>query len=148
MLNSGGFFFFMVCFMIYDKPHLSFHEQADQLIQRGLIAHRDSLIESLKHINYYSFTGYLYPFRKKDDNFIEGTTFEKILFHYKFDSQLRVLIMEAIDRIEISIRTKLIYILADNFGAFGYTSHNVLLKLSFNRKTAFGHRYRMLRCLR
>ncbi len=66
--------------MKYLKPALSFQEQADLLISRGLLADRDELISYLKQVNYYRVTGYLYPFKQSDDSeeFIAGTTLEMI----------------------------------------------------------------------
>jgi len=63
--------------MKYDKPPLSFEEQAGLLIKRGLITDREFLIDRLKSVNYYRLSGYLYPYRqsKSNDNFKLGTTF-------------------------------------------------------------------------
>lgn len=39
--------------MKYDKPPLTFDQQADQLIKRGLIVDKTFLIDRLKNVNYY-----------------------------------------------------------------------------------------------
>ena len=44
--------------MIYSKKALALEDQADLLLQRGLLADRGTLISRL--------SGYLHPFRKKD----------------------------------------------------------------------------------
>lgn len=114
--------------MIYGKGPLTFEEQADRLIGRGLIADRDELIRRLAGVNYYRLTGYLYPFRRPDDSFLPGTTLETVWRRYVFDRRLRVLFLDAIERIEVSVRTKLVYHLAHHTlpggaepaGAFGY----------------------------
>lgn len=114
--------------MIYGKGPLTFEEQADRLIGRGLIADRDELIRRLAGVNYYRLTGYLYPFRRSDDSFLPGTTLETVWRRYVFDRRLRVLFLDAIERIEVSVRTKLVYHLAHHTlpgatepaGAFGY----------------------------
>jgi abortive infection bacteriophage resistance protein len=51
--------------MEYKKPALTYEEQADLLLSRGLIAERSFLIEKLRSVNYYRLSGYLYPFRQK-----------------------------------------------------------------------------------
>ena len=85
---------------------LSFEEQADQLLERGLTANRDELICRLGMVNYYRLSGYLYPFRSKDeDKFIEGTTLEEVWGRYCFDRRLRVHVLDAIERIEAAVRT-------------------------------------------
>ena len=107
--------------MKYLKPALSFQEQADLLISRGLLADRDELISYLKQVNYYRVTGYLYPFKQSDDSeeFIAGTTLEMIQERYRFDSELRLLILSAIEKIEVSIlRTLLVEQLTGKYGPF------------------------------
>lgn len=114
--------------MIYDKVPLTFDQQADRLIDRGLIAEKEELITRLSAVNYYRLTGYLYPFRLPNDTFQNGTTLEKVWRRYVFDRRLRVLILDAIERIEVAVRTKLIYHLShhiqagrsDPAGPFGY----------------------------
>jgi abortive infection bacteriophage resistance protein len=74
----------------YQKPSLSFEQQADLLISRGLIADRSFLVETLKRVSYYRLSGYLYPFRIEKDTFEPNTTFEKIWKIYRFDRKLRL----------------------------------------------------------
>lgn len=118
----AGFFFVWRAAMKYDKPALSFEQQADRLINRGLIASRDLLVERLTSVNYYRLSGYLHPFRLRDDDaFYPGTTLEKVWNRYTFDRRLRLVLMDAIERIEVDVRTSLIYRLAHSSGPFGYT---------------------------
>ena len=117
--------------MKYDKPPLSFEEQAGLLVKRGLVVDSAFLIDRLKNVNYYRLSGYLYPYRqaKDNDSFKLGTTFEKVWRHYTFDRRLRLIVMDAIERVEVSIRTQLICILAHESGAFGYTKQEILPNL-------------------
>lgn len=78
--------------MKYTKPALTFGQQADLLLRRGLAADKTALIEKLRAVNYYRLTGYLYPFRKPDDTFRPGTTLDLVWHRYVFDRQLRVLV--------------------------------------------------------
>lgn len=112
--------------MKYDKPPISFEEQADRIIQRGLIVEKSLLVDRLKSVNYYRLSGYLFPYRQSGDTFKPGTTFEQVWRHYTFDRRLRLAIMDGIERIEVSIRTQLIYALAHATQAFGYTDPNNL----------------------
>lgn len=107
--------------MQYDKLPLSFEAQVDLLLNRGLIADRTLLTNRLKNVNYYRLSGYLYPYRKPDNHFQPGTTFEKVWRHYTFDRRLRLVMMDAVERVEVSVRTQLIYECAHKTGAFGYT---------------------------
>jgi abortive infection bacteriophage resistance protein len=107
----------------YTKPPLTFEEQADLIVSRGLKADRDRLIHRLKNVNYYRLSAYLYPFRVTDsDRFQEKTTLDLIWKYYTFDRQLRLIVMDAIERVEISVRTQLIYQLVRRHGAFGFTN--------------------------
>lgn len=115
--------------MEYTKPPLTFEEQADLIISRGLKADRDRLIRRLKNVNYYRLSAYLYPFRiTGSDNFHEKATLDLIWKYYTFDRQLRILVMDAIERVEVSVRTQLTYCFVRRFhlevqhGAFCYTS--------------------------
>jgi abortive infection bacteriophage resistance protein len=114
----------------YNKPWLSFEAQADMLIdERGLIADRGDLITHLTNVGYYRLSGYWYIFKRKpqddekgrkDERFIEGTTFDHIWKLYTFDRQFRLIVLDAIERVEIYFRTQLAYELAGKTGPFGF----------------------------
>lgn len=116
--------------MNYTKQPLTFEQQADLLISRGLQADRDFLVSHLKSVYYYRITSYLYPFKMKGEKFIPGTSFEIVWRRYTFDRWLRVLIMDAIERVEISVRTQVGYHFSHAKGPFGYTDGLNLPKLS------------------
>ncbi len=103
----------------YNKKPLSYSQQADLLLQRGLIANRNELINILKRINYYRLSGYLYYFRDGDKDFFQrGTTLEKILEIYNFDKELKVVLFKYVEIIEIEFKTKVIYKVSKEYGAF------------------------------
>lgn len=107
--------------MNYTKMPLSFEGQATRLIGRGLVADQDELIKRLSSVSYYRLSGYLYPFRQPEsDDYIEGTTLKVVWGRYCFDRRLRVLLLDAIERVEVSIRTQLTYHFSHAHGAFGY----------------------------
>src|SRR5271157_2501643 len=119
--------------MEYTKPPLTFQEQAEKLLSRGLIADKEELVKRLKCVNYYRLSGYLYPYRNPDDTYKPGTTLMLVWKHYTFDRQLRVLVMDAIERVEVAVRTQLVYHLAHRSGAFGYIDNNNLPFLDISR---------------
>jgi abortive infection bacteriophage resistance protein len=112
--------------MEYTKPPLSFEEQADRLLSRGLVADKDELITRLKSVNYYRLSAYLYPYRNTDDSFKENTSLHIVWKHYTFDRQLRLLVMDAVERVEVAVRTQMVYHFAHLYGAFGYLDHTNL----------------------
>lgn len=113
--------------MKYEKPPLSYEAQADLLIQRGMGGDRDLMISRLAAVNYYRLSGYWYPFRKNDDTFHEGTTFERVWCRYAFDRRLRLLVMDAIERLEVAVRSQLAYRHAHAHGAFAYVANPLAL---------------------
>jgi abortive infection bacteriophage resistance protein len=122
--------------MEYPKEALRFEDQADRLLERGLAADRGELISRLQAVSYYRLAGYLHPFRLRDeqdkalDRFVEGTNLETVWRRYCFDRRLRVLVLDAIERVEVSVRTKLIFHFAHANGPFGYCDDANLPKLS------------------
>lgn len=125
--------------MEYEKPWLSYEQQADLLIdERGLIANRENLIRHLQEVGYYRLSGYWYIFKRSnvsdfkdihDERFIAGTTFDEIWGLYTFDRQLRLLTLDAIERIEVYFRSQLAYELAKETGPFGYLEPENLPRL-------------------
>ena len=97
-------------------------KQADLIISRGLVGDRELIETRLSSVNYYRLSGYLYPFRNPDDTFKAGTTFEMVWQRYAFDRRLRLLVMDAIERIEIAVRSQLACHHALNHGPFGYST--------------------------
>jgi abortive infection bacteriophage resistance protein len=118
--------------MIYSKEALSLEEQADRLISRGLIADRDELIGRLKVVNYYRLSGYLYPFRIQDaagkagDTFEPGTNLETVWRRYNFDRRLRIILLDAIERIEVAVRTRFVFHFVQAHGPSGYLNEKNL----------------------
>jgi abortive infection bacteriophage resistance protein len=122
--------------MRYVKPALSYEEQADLLLGRGLIAARDILIDRLRVVNYYRLSGYLYPFRNPDDSFRPGTDLETVWRRYTFDRRLRLAVLDAVERVEVALRTQIVYEHVRRYGPFGYAVPANLPKLADDR---FGH---------
>jgi abortive infection bacteriophage resistance protein len=113
--------------MKYSKPALPFSDQADLLLKRGMVADRDELIERLESVNYYRLSAYWHTFRRvNSDDLKPGTSFETVWKRYVFDRQLRLLVMDAIERVEIALRTQLVNRHSLAFGAFGYLDRTAL----------------------
>ncbi|MCK5224137.1 Abi family protein [Candidatus Calescamantes bacterium] len=85
----------------------------------------------IQNVNYYRLSAYYIPFQDSKDVFNSGTTFADVFGLYKFDRNLRLLFLDIIELIEISLRTKVSYHLANNYGPFGYLDRNLYHK-NFN----------------
>lgn len=99
----------------FAKPATTFDEQIDLLIGRGMeIPDRDRARHYLAHLNYYRLGAYWLPFEADHatHRFRPGTRFEDVVGLYVFDRELRLLVMDAIERLEVSVRTQWAYHLA------------------------------------
>lgn len=110
----------------YTKEHKTYAEQVEILKSRKLnIKNEAYALNKLQHINYYRLSGYFLPFQypKNGENkniFLPNTNFEDIISLYYFDSELRKIVFEAIESIEIYFRTQIAYYHSLKFDAFGY----------------------------
>ncbi|MFA5800678.1 MAG: Abi family protein [Candidatus Peribacteraceae bacterium] len=106
--------------MKYAKPSLTYEQQADLVLSRGLATDRQILIERLRAVGYYRLSAYWHPFKRPDDTFAPGTTLDTVWQRYTFDRQLRLMVMDAIERVEVAIRSALITNLTLRFGPFAH----------------------------
>lgn len=108
---------------MYDKPAFTINEHIEQLKNRGLIiTDQDNAEHYLSHINYYRLAGYWWPMQadKEKHIFKTGSKFSDVIALYTFDHQLRMLLFDVIEKIEISVRTKLIYHLSHEFNPWWF----------------------------
>ncbi|KMS84951.1 hypothetical protein ACZ91_44990 [Streptomyces regensis] len=82
------------------------------LSERGLhFPDPDKAGRYLRHIGYYRLSPYTIPFQQRDrwpaHIFREGTTFEDVLDLYVFDRALRLLVTDALERVEVAVRAAL-----------------------------------------
>ena len=97
--------------MHYQKLSIPIDAQIQQLKLRGLLIADDSLAEHyLKNISYYRLAGYWWPMQSDKVNhvFKPSSRFEDVVALYSFDSELRLLVFNAIERVEIALRTRMI----------------------------------------
>jgi len=114
--------------MKYAKPPLSIKDQIDLLVSRGMeIPDRDRAYRYLSHISYFRLRGYWIPFENSDDgkehHFKPGTSFDSVLELYIFDRKFRLLMLEAIERVEISFRAHFANELGVIYGSHFYLNN-------------------------
>lgn len=110
--------------MQFSKFSLTHDKQLDLLISRGLnVSNRKFALFCLCKVNYYRLTAYRFPLVKAEDSdtFINGATFEEIWQHYDFDRKLRILFLDAIEKIEVALRSSWAYELSMAHNAHAYT---------------------------
>ncbi len=114
----------------YTKPWMSYPEQLERLTSRGMaVTNEAAALDYLERIGYYRLSGYWFPFRERVeycplglepmpqkkirieriplDSFKPGTTFQNAVELYVFDKKLRLLALDALERIEIALRVDL-----------------------------------------
>lgn len=124
--------------MKYKKPPLSISDQIKLLQSRGLhIPDVNKAEHYLSFISYYRFRAYTYPFQDNSDPnhpFLRGTNFDQILDLYVFDRELRLLVLDAIERVEIALRTQIIYQFAMNNGSHWHENASLYIKPKLFKK--------------
>ncbi|WP_379933083.1 Abi family protein [Enterobacter sichuanensis] len=110
------------------------HKEYDALIEllesRDMtIPDRDHAIRKITQVGYYRLSGFWYPCRLPEvtdgkitgriDRLRRGTSFRDIYDLYLFDKRLRLLMMNALERVEIYVRS----VIAHEMGRFGPLSY-------------------------
>jgi abortive infection bacteriophage resistance protein len=110
----------------YTKKWLSVDGQVAKLELRGVeVTDHESFRDLLRAVGYYRLTGYLYPFRESEpfqddagrtryrvhNRYRAGTSVGQAAALIDFDRRLRMLVLEGIERIEISFRMQVGYVL-------------------------------------
>lgn len=131
--HFGGLFFAMK----YRKEPLSINNQVVKLKSKGLNFPNTAFARRfLQNINYYRLSCYFIPFyKKRTKKFLNKTTFEQIASLYNLDSELRSLLFNSIQQIEIAIRSRIINKYSNQYGAHWYL--NSKLFKDFNDYSSF-----------
>lgn len=107
--------------MNYTKQAVDITQQIALLKSRGLqITDEAQAAAHLSNISYYRLRAYTYPFQDNDDTnhpFNVAVSIEQIIELYEFDCRLRSLVLANLERIEIGLRTQIIYQWAINHGS-------------------------------
>lgn len=93
----------------FGKPAKSTKKLLDHLTARGLIIADRALASSqIERIGYYRLLIYMRPLQDASKLFLPGKTFSDVVALYEFDRELRLLCLDAVERIEIALRAALI----------------------------------------
>jgi len=107
----------------YSKPALTYAAQLRQLKDRGLqVPNEAKALHLLEAVSYYRLSGYWYPLLadKVKHVFKVNANFDTAFNIYKFDRELRLLVLRELEKIEVAVRAKMIYVLSHSRGTFWY----------------------------
>lgn len=104
------------------KKPTTYEEQIELLKQKNIVISDEETAKTfLSTVNYYRFSGYYLPFLDSHTGqCFRPTTFERLKGMYDFDSDMRNLILQIIERIEIYIKAQVSHYSAHTYGAEGY----------------------------
>ncbi|MDV6316249.1 Abi family protein [Idiomarina sp. HP20-50] len=105
------------------KPFMDYEELIKLLDSRGMtVEDTTRAVRKVSQVGYYRLSGFWYPCRvierdedgqvvkvngkpKRKSQFLPNSSFNNTFLLYKFDKRLRLLLLDAIERIEIHLRT-------------------------------------------
>jgi abortive infection bacteriophage resistance protein len=107
--------------MKYNKPPLSIADQITRLETRGLIfGDKAKAQHYLSHISFYRLRAYTFPYQDNQSPthpFRIKISFERIIEDYILDRKLRIIVFDALEKIEIALRTQIIYQYSLSYGS-------------------------------
>ena len=115
--------------MPVNKLSRTITEQIALLKSRGMLMKDEQTAALyLNHISYFRLKGYWWDMQTDRINhiFALNSYFEDVIARYNFDRQLRLILFDAIEFIEIALRTKLIYHLSQAYGGLWYLDENIV----------------------
>jgi abortive infection bacteriophage resistance protein len=118
--------------LLQSKPYQSLHDLVRLMHSRGMLIEDIARAErKLAQVGYYRLSGFWFPCRQyligdngqitvsaqtgkpvRAETMLAGTSFNKVFELYLFDKRLRLLMLDALERVEIFVRTAL----ADELG--------------------------------
>lgn len=103
-----------------DKKFKTINEQLELLRSRGLTINDETQArEFLLHNNYYRISGYSLTLRK-NDTFSKSATFQNIIDIYHFDHELRHILLQYLEVIEVQMKSVYTYEFTKIHGPTGY----------------------------
>lgn len=105
------------------KPARTIADQIALLKERGMqFRNETEAPHFLQNISYYRLKGYWWDMQadRETHTFLHNTFFEDIIDRYNFDRHLRLILFDAIERIEIALRAQMIYHLSHHHGPLWY----------------------------
>lgn len=110
------------------KTPITITDQIKLLQSRDMLFHDvGNAPHFLANISYYRLKGYWWEMQddKVNHHFEPNSYFENVIDLYNFDRHFRLIVFNAIERIEVALRTKLIYYLSLQYGEYWYINQAI-----------------------
>jgi abortive infection bacteriophage resistance protein len=119
--------------LLFAKRPTLIVDQLKLLADRGMcVGDHDAAEKWLETVGYYRLSAYWLPFESPPENgtirsksFKPGTTLQAVADLYVFDRRLRVLVLEAIERVEVHVRSRWTYHMAHQHGPHAHLDYRL-----------------------
>ncbi len=103
-------------------------QQIELLEHRGMrFSDKEVAKKHLEHISYYRLKGYWWDMQTDPHShiFAQDASFDEVIRRYSFDKELRPILFNAIESIEIALRTTLVCQLSSEYGGLFYENNTL-----------------------
>lgn len=102
--------------------YLTFEEQLNRFKEQGIVVNDDKrALLKLQTIGYYKLKRFAYSSRNGNEEVpFEKLNFDDLVLRYYQDKNLRIFLLHAIEKIEVSVKVSTSFVLGKKYGAFGY----------------------------
>ncbi len=111
------------------KPALTPEQLLEKYIQQGLVvveAEYEMALRYFRFVGPYRLKGYLHHrIDLQTKRLTDAFSFDALRQYYEFDRELRLLVIGAIDRIEVAVRTSMSNVLSLKHGAHWFLVKNL-----------------------
>ncbi len=101
----------------YNHPFKDYPDLSSLLLQKGMLGEAADIEQHLKDVGYQRLSAYWKPFMSGGN--IQASI-EDVWHTYCFDRKLRLCILDAIERIEVAVRSKLVHVFCKKYDECGY----------------------------
>lgn len=118
------------------KPPTTFKEQLELFKKRNMYIENPEFAEKvLQRVSYYRLSAYALSLKNPQtkDQFLKESSFNKMYSLYEFDRKLRLLLLGALELIEVAFRTHISYEIAHQFGPLGYQDEGNFINAEFHK---------------
>ena len=123
--------------MEFTKTPSNIFEQIELIKLKGISIEDDAFARRvLTHVYYHRLQAYCFPYEivgrenidKSSHSLIFGKSFKHVFKLYTFDRSLRLLLLEAIEIVEIALRAHFVQVLAEKYGPHAYLKPDIFYR--------------------